>query len=298
MLAISSGKKHSAFTLIELLVVIAIIAILAAILFPVFAQAREKARQAACLSNNKQIMLAVLQYMQDYDETWPVCQITDTTWDGNINTDDQCPGGFEDSVNPYIKVGSSYGPQNDGTVWHCPSDPVDPNDCDGMGKGVGYTMSYCFTTYNPGASSTEYGVIAFGKTNPYVGGGAHVIPNFALPYAQTPDPAGTAVMYELWSGENYSRFRMDFRSDNSQMLRIAGTGHFYQTYPWGYQYANYCGDGTPFGFFLGGHNGVTNIAFGDGHVKAVNPRAIMNLTSGGAWDGKKPNLFHIDPQYH
>ncbi len=62
--------KRSGFTLIELLVVIAIIAILAAILFPVFAQARAKARQTACLSNEKQIMLAIIQYAQDYDERW------------------------------------------------------------------------------------------------------------------------------------------------------------------------------------------------------------------------------------
>src|SRR5690349_16808444 len=63
--------RLTAFTLIELLVVIAIIAILAAILFPVFAQAREKARQAACLSNSKQIGLALLMYLQDYDEALP-----------------------------------------------------------------------------------------------------------------------------------------------------------------------------------------------------------------------------------
>jgi prepilin-type N-terminal cleavage/methylation domain-containing protein/prepilin-type processing-associated H-X9-DG protein len=61
-----------AFTLIELLVVIAIIAILAAILFPVFAQARDKARQAVCLSNQKQLGLAILMYAQDFDETYPV----------------------------------------------------------------------------------------------------------------------------------------------------------------------------------------------------------------------------------
>ena len=61
------SKKSKAFTLIELLVVIAIIAILAAILFPVFARAREKARQASCQSNLKQIMLSTLMYAQDYD---------------------------------------------------------------------------------------------------------------------------------------------------------------------------------------------------------------------------------------
>lgn len=63
--------RRRGFTLIELLVVIAIIAILAAILFPVFAQAREKARQTSCLSNVKQITLGMLMYVQDYDETFP-----------------------------------------------------------------------------------------------------------------------------------------------------------------------------------------------------------------------------------
>jgi prepilin-type N-terminal cleavage/methylation domain-containing protein/prepilin-type processing-associated H-X9-DG protein len=65
-------RRQRAFTLIELLVVIAIIAILAAILFPVFAQAREKARAVSCLSNIKQIGLATVMYVQDYDETFPM----------------------------------------------------------------------------------------------------------------------------------------------------------------------------------------------------------------------------------
>ncbi|MEN6305947.1 MAG: DUF1559 domain-containing protein [Armatimonadia bacterium] len=62
--------RHRGFTLIELLVVIAIIAILAAILFPVFAKAREKARQTSCMSNLKQLSLGMLMYAQDYDETF------------------------------------------------------------------------------------------------------------------------------------------------------------------------------------------------------------------------------------
>src|SRR5438045_8254156 len=66
-----ANRARHAFTLIELLVVIAIIAILAAILFPVFARAREKARQASCQSNLKQIGIAFKMYVQDYDETWP-----------------------------------------------------------------------------------------------------------------------------------------------------------------------------------------------------------------------------------
>ncbi len=78
-------RSRLGFTLIELLVVIAIIAILAAILFPVFAQAREKARQSACLSNSKQWATATLMYTQDYDETLPMAY---GPWlDGSWNTD-------------------------------------------------------------------------------------------------------------------------------------------------------------------------------------------------------------------
>ncbi len=75
--------RNKGFTLIELLVVIAIIAILAAILFPVFAQAREKARAASCISNYKQTGLAILQYIQDYDETFPQTSAKNgATWTG------------------------------------------------------------------------------------------------------------------------------------------------------------------------------------------------------------------------
>lgn len=90
------------FTLIELLVVIAIIAILAAILFPVFAQAREKARAVTCLSNLKQISLAFMQYEQDYDEQM-------------IYNDDLWGQGWAGKVYPYVKSGGVYGCPNDST---------------------------------------------------------------------------------------------------------------------------------------------------------------------------------------
>jgi len=95
-------SSNRGFTLIELLVVIAIIAILAAILFPVFAQAREKARQATCESNLKQIGLAVLQYVQDYDEYYP---------SGNYTLA---------SVNEYYWPNFIYPYVNSTAVFNCP----------------------------------------------------------------------------------------------------------------------------------------------------------------------------------
>ena len=88
--------EKKGFTLIELLVVIAIIAILAAILFPVFAQAREKARQTSCLSNLRQIGTATLMYAQDYDET-----VTKTEWGGDVDEAHEYFWG--DMLQPYQK---------------------------------------------------------------------------------------------------------------------------------------------------------------------------------------------------
>jgi prepilin-type N-terminal cleavage/methylation domain-containing protein/prepilin-type processing-associated H-X9-DG protein len=87
-------RQREAFTLIELLVVIAIIAILAAILFPVFAKAREKARQASCTSNMKQLSLAMIQYTQDYDERLPGSGQDANSGVCTVNTAAPGPGGW------------------------------------------------------------------------------------------------------------------------------------------------------------------------------------------------------------
>jgi prepilin-type N-terminal cleavage/methylation domain-containing protein/prepilin-type processing-associated H-X9-DG protein len=91
--------KTSGFTLIELLVVIAIIAILAAILFPVFARARENARRASCQSNLKQIGLGILQYSQDYDESYPY----GWDYDGNGTGSNPEADLWRWQIQPYVK---------------------------------------------------------------------------------------------------------------------------------------------------------------------------------------------------
>jgi prepilin-type N-terminal cleavage/methylation domain-containing protein/prepilin-type processing-associated H-X9-DG protein len=108
-------RQRNGFTLIELLVVIAIIAILAAILFPVFAQAREKARQATCLSNMRQLGTASMMYIQDYDETF-YFSLADANAAG-----DQTSWWFV-LIEPYLKAGVKTGNNRDKpvSILHCP----------------------------------------------------------------------------------------------------------------------------------------------------------------------------------
>jgi prepilin-type N-terminal cleavage/methylation domain-containing protein/prepilin-type processing-associated H-X9-DG protein len=173
-------NRRSGFTLIELLVVIAIIAILAAILFPVFAQAREKARTISCLSNTKQIGLGVMMYVQDYDETF-----FSQPWPGgcaNANYWTTQPGQplqhWAVLIYPYVK---------NGQVFKCPSF-----------TGATYTASYALwtcgdTTQKPIVPEVDYGLnewiidapttlasinepasIGLGEDNPYIYGGPSV----------------------------------------------------------------------------------------------------------------------------
>jgi prepilin-type N-terminal cleavage/methylation domain-containing protein/prepilin-type processing-associated H-X9-DG protein len=111
-----------AFTLIELLVVIAIIAILAAILFTVFARARENARRASCQSNLKQIGLGIMQYAQDYDEKFPLW-LADTNDNGYRDGAEQ---GWAMLIQPYVKSTQ---------ILQCPSDStaIPANGADGAG---------------------------------------------------------------------------------------------------------------------------------------------------------------------
>lgn len=162
--------RRSAFTLIELLVVIAIIAVIAAILFPVFAQAREKARETTCVSNCRQIGLAVRMYVQDYDETFPIFHAYNTQPAAGV------PGhkGIEEELLPYTK---------NRDVFRCPNDgggPVPENQpstiayggCADLGnKGESYAACYgssyrftsgCYTIVGGPAGSLQNNVPADG----------------------------------------------------------------------------------------------------------------------------------------
>jgi prepilin-type N-terminal cleavage/methylation domain-containing protein/prepilin-type processing-associated H-X9-DG protein len=122
-------KQRRAFTLIELLVVIAIIAILAAILFPVFAKAREKARQITCASNEKQLGIAVLAYVQDYDEHFPC---------GGAGNNGFTNNGWAGQLYSYVKSTGAF---------HCPDDPTSPSQATQSENGANVTVTMVPVSY-------------------------------------------------------------------------------------------------------------------------------------------------------
>lgn len=151
-------RLASAFTLIELLVVIAIIAILAAILFPVFAQAREKARQISCLSNDKQLGLAFMQYVQDNDEDFPANSFggplglpvvnPGNAGAGKGNAFNQNGEGWSTAIYPYVKSNGLYKCTDDSTA------------VSGSFSPVSYFLNSNIASGGTGVSDAQFNAVA------------------------------------------------------------------------------------------------------------------------------------------
>jgi prepilin-type N-terminal cleavage/methylation domain-containing protein/prepilin-type processing-associated H-X9-DG protein len=240
-------RQKSGFTLIELLVVIAIIAILAAILFPVFASAREKARQITCSSNEKQIAFALTAYLQDNDEFYPL---------GNYSYFDTTTNAYGYTawyyvVDPYIKSGF---PQNVVTasnngdrrsVWVCPDWEVTKN----YGASIGTvapsipipSRSYAINAHFVGKESTNNSLYQFGKT-------------LALSNIQSPSNVVEVVEYRGDGAFTSGNDTSDFSTKN-------------------YSSANWETNSTGFvAAYIAArdrHAGGSNYVFSDGHVKFI-----------------------------
>jgi len=278
----ATTRTAAAFTLIELLVVIAIIAILAAILFPVFAQAREKARQASCLSNMKQLSLAVMQYNQDYDGNYPMGIPSNSAdpmsgggdWGGNIWTK---------TVQPYIKDGNY-------AVYTCPSDAgafeVNPS-ASWMGGGISYAANgYYADGWLPGVPLRGlFGFLGEGWLQGIVRNDSDVN-----------RPADTIMIAEKHNGDtkydpgwwpggigNHWSF-----SPNCLIGGIFPTVFGDHLLPDGTRAQAAYPNGKA-GAVSEHNSGVANFAFADGHVKAMKPELTNpgNDASKNMWDATR-----------
>lgn len=259
----SSSRK--AFTLIELLVVIAIIAILAAILFPVFAQAREKARQISCASNLKQLSLAIIMYQQDSDEAYPQGNSAFTNWQFNFTY------GWSSEISPYVK---SLG------VFGCPDDAMGGVIVPSQGLGLSYAANGFQTIYTPGHQSC-YGLMCEGPT----------LGDQPVYDSEVSKPDNTILLGELWcaqfqkaaGGWNASGGFDDIFTGNPYFISTelpnqcdtvtSGDGNCSHGYPFG-----------PTGAVSTHGDGQANFAFADGHVKSMLPQAtVPNSNASGPW---------------
>ncbi|WP_435792416.1 DUF1559 domain-containing protein [Capsulimonas corticalis] len=201
------------FTLIELLVVIAIIAILAAILFPVFAKAREKARQISCLSNEKQIGLGLLMYSQDYDEYFPA-----STYFSGITLNSGVWTNTMLLAQPYIKSKN---------VWSCPSNPYNKFSMNYATQDDAFTSyalnmqlfdkTYYGAPHNSGFIDKPSNKIMIAESVAYANGGAD-------------PPAGngahyTSMGWSYWDGDADGFAREGFCHNTGTMNVVYCDGH-------------------------------------------------------------------------
>jgi prepilin-type N-terminal cleavage/methylation domain-containing protein/prepilin-type processing-associated H-X9-DG protein len=266
----ASVARRRGFTLIELLVVIAIIAILAAILFPVFAQAREKARQASCQSNMKQLATSIQMYTQDYDETFPMAEFVNQndwgSWPQNhyLWSSARC-------IQPYLK---------NTAVFRCPSDSdgVDPGITTATGPGrVPGTNSYMINAFNrdPDGTNTAFGITAPQGLMPT--GPTYGFAEAPTTLAAIPTPADTVLLSEgMWDLNNwwcgngiYANTEVDWCWGTSSQVAADWLVSLIVLLPEeGYN--------TRLTRAWRKHGGGANVAYGDGHVKVARPSDMLN----------------------
>jgi prepilin-type N-terminal cleavage/methylation domain-containing protein/prepilin-type processing-associated H-X9-DG protein len=233
-------RSKNGFTLIELLVVIAIIAILAAILFPVFAQAREKARQTSCLSNNKQLATAITMYAQDYDEQYPNGLQQDWWMDTWVRT-----------TQPYVK---------NFQVYRCPSDSVapDPNYAPWAGIRISYATNGLMNW--DGKNWSVFGVM--GLSQSWMG-------TVSQNLAAVSRPAETVMLAEKHDAGNTSDWGPGCMFTGVNWWDWAGHGEI----PNGNNLSTAAYPNGPDGAVTAKHSGQGNFAFADGHCKSMKPSA-------------------------
>lgn len=246
-----------AFTLIELLVVIAIIAILAAILFPVFAQAREKARQISCLSNEKQITLAALMYVEDYDEQYPCGSRANPV---NANNTFEWGMGWAGVVYPYTK---------NAQILKCPDDSTGSLPATSTTETL-YPVSN-FYNYNVATSPAQAAMAAPANTvlfSEIQGDRADVTAGNEIGQSTTPPTTFSATgdgLRDLLS--------VDGTAANDQGNTVYETGIMGGYTPTTVPFPSFF-DYTENNGLDGRHSTGANYAMGDGHAKYFKPSAV------------------------